>query len=218
METILQHNISEQPVEWGVQSCLRENTKYCNADYATKTRRLKNSKYNGNNDAHDGTTHSRRQYPWWHWLSHEHHKTNRATDRNHCDREFTQDEVRQIIEDFNPRKAPGPDGITSESLTLIFKSIPKTVTSVYNECLKRGCFPKNWKIAKIIPITKPGKEDSLDPSKYRPISLLNIGVKVLEKLLINRIMHHVHKTDFLNDNQFGFILILSCGSLVDILN
>jgi hypothetical protein len=70
--------------------------------------------------------------------------------------------------------------------------------------LKRGRFPKNWKIAKIIPITKPGREDSLDPSKYRPISLLNIGGKVLEKLLINRIMHHVFKTNFLNDNHFGF--------------
>jgi hypothetical protein len=120
------------------------------------------------------------------------------------DREFTQDEIRQIIESFNPRKAPGPDGITSKILTLIFKSIPKSVTSIYNECLKRRCFPKNWKIAKIIPITKPGREGSLDPSKYRPISLLNIGGKVLEKLLINRIMHHVYKTDFLNDNQFGF--------------
>jgi len=70
--------------------------------------------------------------------------------------------------------------------------------------LKRGFFPKDWKIAKIIPITKPGKEDSSDPSKYRPISLLNIGGKVLEKLLINRIVHHLYKTDFLNDNQFGF--------------
>ena len=65
------------------------------------------------------------------------------------DRKFTQDEVRQIIEGFNPRKTPGPDGITSEILTLIFKSIPKTVTSIYNECLKRGCFPNNWKIPKI---------------------------------------------------------------------
>ena len=42
------------------------------------------------------------------------------------DRDFSQDEVRQIIEDFNPRKAPGPDGITSDILTLVFKSIPKT--------------------------------------------------------------------------------------------
>jgi hypothetical protein len=95
------------------------------------------------------------------------------------DREFTRDEIRQIIEGFSPRKAPGPDGITSEILILVFKSIPQTVTSIYNEYLKMGCFPKNWKMAKIIPIAKPGKEDSLDPSKYRPISLLNIGGKVL---------------------------------------
>jgi hypothetical protein len=109
----------------------------------------------------------------------------------------------QIIEGFNPRKAPGPDGITSEILTLIFKSIPKTVTLIYNDCLRRGCFPKNWKIAKIIPITKPGKEDSSDPSKYRPISLLNIGGKVLEKLLINRIMHQDRKSTRLNSSHMA---------------
>jgi hypothetical protein len=91
------------------------------------------------------------------------------------DRDFSQDKVRQIIENFNPRKAPGPDGNTSDILTLVFNSIPKTVTSIQNECLKRGFFPKEWNIAKIIPIVKPGKEDSQDSSKYRPISLLNIG-------------------------------------------
>jgi ribonuclease HI len=120
------------------------------------------------------------------------------------DRDFSQDEVRQIIEGFNPKKAPGPDGITSDILTLVFKSIPKTVTSIYNECLKRGYFPREWKIAKIIPIVKPGKEDSQDPSKYRPISLLNVGGKVLEKLLINRIMHYIYKIEYINDNQYGF--------------
>lgn len=41
-------------------------------------------------------------------------------------------------------------------------------------------------------------------SKYRPISLLNIGGKVLEKLMINRINHHIHTTEYLNKNQFGF--------------
>jgi hypothetical protein len=78
-------------------------------------------------------------------------------------RDFSQEEVRQVIEGFNPRKAPGPGGITSDILTLIFKSIPKTVTSICNECLKRGYFPKQWKIAKIIPIIKPGKKNSLGP-------------------------------------------------------
>jgi hypothetical protein len=50
--------------------------------------------------------------------------------------DFNQDEVRRTIEGFNPKKAPGPDGITSDILTLVFKSIPKT-TSIYNECLNR---------------------------------------------------------------------------------
>jgi len=65
-------------------------------------------------------------------------------------------------------------------------------------------FPKKWKIAKVILITKPTKEKSLDPSKYRPISLLNIGGKILEKLLINRINHHLYKHKLLTDKQYGF--------------
>ena len=77
---------------------------------------------------------------------------------------------------------------------------------MYNKCLETGYFPEQWKITKIIPITKPGKKYSYDPSKYLPISLLNIEGKVLEKLLINRITHHLYKTEFLNPNQFGFIL------------
>jgi hypothetical protein len=119
-----------------------KNTKYGNVNYATKTRWLKNSKYDRNTEfmleqlipednAQDDT---------------DRHKNVRRLTKQPIettgDREFTQDEVRQIIEGFNPRKAPGADGITSEILILVFKSIPKTVTSVYNECLKKGCFPK----------------------------------------------------------------------------
>jgi hypothetical protein len=44
----------------------------------------------------------------------------------------------------------------------------------------------------------------MDPSKYRPISLINFAGKVLEKLLINRIMHHLFRNNLLHHNQFGF--------------
>ena len=43
----------------------------------------------------------------------------------------------------------------------------------------------------------------MDPSKYHPISLLNMGGKVLEKLLINRISHHMYRHNLLTDRQFG---------------
>jgi hypothetical protein len=54
------------------------------------------------------------------------------------------------------------------------------------------------------PLTKSGKEYCNDTSKYRPISLLNVGGKVLEKLLISRIMHFLNSKDLMNPNQFGF--------------
>ena len=75
---------------------------------------------------------------------------------------------------------------------------------MYNGCLQRGVFSNRWKTAKLIPTVKPGKENSDDVSKFRPISLLNTGGKVLDKLLINRINHHVFAHDIINKNQYGF--------------
>jgi len=56
----------------------------------------------------------------------------------------------------------------------------------------------------VIPINKPGKAESEEASTFRPISLLDTGGKVLEKLLINRINHHVYLRGHMNENQFGF--------------
>jgi hypothetical protein len=44
----------------------------------------------------------------------------------------------------------------------------------------------------------------MEVSKFRPISLIDVGGKVLEKMLINRIMHHIYSNNLLNHNQFGF--------------
>jgi len=96
------------------------------------------------------------------------------------------------------------DGITSGIFERTFNKFPRIVTAIYNQCLIRGNFPRRWKTGKIIPITKPSKENSMDPSKYRPIGPLIIGGKVLEKLLINRINHHMYKNDLLTDSQYGF--------------
>jgi hypothetical protein len=52
---------------------------------------------------------------------------------------------------------------------------------------------------------KPGKEECNDVSKYRPISLMNIGGKLLERLMIDRILFHIYSNDLFNDNQYGFI-------------
>ena len=120
------------------------------------------------------------------------------------DKDFTEEEIRQTIQSIDHKKATGEDSITSKILLWTFKRFPLLVTSLYNGCLKKECFPIRWKRARIIPLTKPEKEKCSDTSKYRPISLPNTGGKVLKKLLINRIMHFLYTNDLLNQNQFGF--------------
>ena len=78
------------------------------------------------------------------------------------DKEFTKEEVKQVIESLQPKKTPRPNGVTNEIIKLVFKEIPKIMTATYNACLRRGRFPVSWKIAKILPIAKPGREKSAD--------------------------------------------------------
>jgi len=87
-------------------------------------------------------------------------------------KEFTQDEVRQVIVGFKLKKAAGPVGITGGILQLVYKGTPKTMAAMYNEAVKIAWFSTNWKRARIIPITKPGRVGSRDSAKYRPNRLI----------------------------------------------
>jgi hypothetical protein len=107
------------------------------------------------------------------------------------DEEFTVQEVTNVVQGMSNKKAPREDGIPSEVWKCLVATVPRYLTAIYNGCLKEGVFPKMWKKAKIIPIFKPGKEGSDEVNRFCPISLLDSGVKVLEKFLINRINHHV---------------------------
>ena len=115
--------------------------------------------------------------------------------RTSDDVQFCREQIKQTIESFNNKKAPAIGGITGGIYLRTFNIFHRPVTAIYNKCLKGWCFPKTCKITKITPTIKPRKENSADPAKCRPISILNIGGKVLEKLLINRIKHHMYKNN-----------------------
>ena len=74
------------------------------------------------------------------------------------DTQFTQGEIKQMIENVKGKKAPAIDGITSGIFLRTFNTFPRLVTSINNQYLKRGCFPRRWKTAKIIPIKNPAKK------------------------------------------------------------
>jgi hypothetical protein len=82
------------------------------------------------------------------------------------DVEFTKEEILAVIGKFDPGKALGMDGQKSEILLKTFKRFPTFVTGIYNECPRKGYFPKQRKHSIIILIIKPGTLRSTEVTKY----------------------------------------------------
>ena len=101
-------------------------------------------------------------------------------------------------------RAPGEVCIPSEVFKSMVEILPRYMTAIYSGCLRRGTLPRGYKKEMVIPITKPGKAESEETSKFRTISLLDTSGKLLENILFNRINHHVYSRGHMNENQFGF--------------
>ena len=81
-------------------------------------------------------------------------------------------------------------------------SIVSSVTKIFNLSLITGRFPAAWKFARIVPI--PKAEDITNPSNYRPILILPILSKLLERHVHNLLTHHLHTNCPLSPYQWGF--------------
>ncbi|CAK1583170.1 unnamed protein product [Parnassius mnemosyne] len=117
---------------------------------------------------------------------------------------FTIDEVLHNLKDMNPRKSPGPDHLTSDICFCFTQTFPELITNIMNRCLALSIFPKQWKHAQVIIIPKPNKLDYTVTSAYRPIGLLNVFGKLLEKLVIKRLNHFMYTNNKCNNKQYGF--------------
>lgn len=119
-------------------------------------------------------------------------------------------EVKSIINKLKSKKSPGFDKISN----LLLKNLPHKaivfLMYVFRSCMKLSYFPDVWKHAKVIPIPKPGKDQSVS-SNYRPISLLSSLSKIFEKVILKRIILHLSTNDILPDEQFGFRQNHSCN-------
>ena len=78
------------------------------------------------------------------------------------------------------------------------------MTIIFNAILRIQYFPKPWKLAQIKMLHKPGK-DPHQTASYRPISLLSVFSKILEKIIYCRIKTIIEiKKKLIPDHQFGF--------------
>jgi Reverse transcriptase (RNA-dependent DNA polymerase) len=113
------------------------------------------------------------------------------------------DEVKSSIKQLKVKKAPGHDEISNRVLQNLPACGIEFLTEIYNACLKTFYFPVCWKIGKVVAIPKPGKDHSL-PGSYRPITFLPTIGKMLEKMILNRMLAFETENQVLLNQQFGF--------------
>lgn len=114
----------------------------------------------------------------------------------------TTQEIECIILSFNTGKASGPYSIPTTLLKLLRSVISYPLEILFNFSFTTGTVPEQFKVARVIPVFKKGPQKSL--SNYRPISLLSIFNKILEKLMHKRLTNYTEKLAIMYDGQFGF--------------
>lgn len=107
--------------------------------------------------------------------------------------DFNKDEMLIAWKLLKCRKAAGFDGIYPEMLKNCGPIAFEWLRILFNNILNNGILPKLFKRAKVIAILKPGKDGS-EASHFRPISLLSVTFKILERVLLNRIEPIINQT------------------------
>ena len=103
---------------------------------------------------------------------------------------ITNTEVKTIIRNLPTNKTPAPDGFTAELYPKFRQKLTPILLKLFQKIAEEGKLPNSLHEATITLIPKPDK-DATKKENYRPLSLMNIDAKILNKILANRIQQHI---------------------------
>lgn len=128
---------------------------------------------------------------------------------------MTEVHVENFIKKLDSTKATGLDDIGAKYLKLAGPYITKTLTQICNLSISSNTFPSSWKIARVTPLHKKNNKD--DPNNYRPISILPILSKLLEKHVANHLYEFLTCHDLIATRQSGFRPKHSCETALHLM-
>ncbi len=117
--------------------------------------------------------------------------------------DLEEQEVGVAVKRVSAWRAPGADGLPNVVWKETWPVLRGWITAIFQASLRLGELPRQWKIARILPLRKPDKDNYTLTKAYRPISLLSTLGKILEVVVARRISWWAEGYNLLPKNQFG---------------
>ena len=122
---------------------------------------------------------------------------------------FTMKELKSAIKRMKKKGAPGPDELPPTFFKALGPKALQTLLEIFNRSMEEGFCPQIWRNAIIIPLLKAGKSPSAIES-FRPVSLTSCAVKIMERMVAERLTRLAEKLGLFNKLQAGFRKGRSC--------
>ena len=114
----------------------------------------------------------------------------------------SEENILKSIDRLHPKNSCGPDGISVKLLKEIKHEIIRPATLITNQCILTGVFSDKPKLQIAIPFHK--KDDKFRLENYRPISILPVISKVIERVSFDQMHDYFHTNKLYFEGQYGF--------------
>lgn len=115
----------------------------------------------------------------------------------------TENEVKNVFHSLKNSKSRDANDVQVRPIKFVIDILAPILAEIYNLCLQQSCFPKEMQIAKVVAIHKGGNKN--DPNNFRPISILPVFSKGLEKIMHKQLCSFLDKHSLISTSQYGFL-------------